>query len=266
MIDATGAELRIEELHRGDADGLLAVMHCVAGPVPLRRRFGGVRGGRPVDLTVRQIERAGQSCPVLPYRHSGLVALRGSGAQALEPGRLLLGRITGTFSTAEEILAFAGAAPGEIAALAADEHPRYAWYTALLERTGPGTAGEADLLAAFLCDPDQAMGLSTVIQHLGNRIGELGSSQALGDWQATVDRVLRQSSFLHTRAVDGLRLRRHEEGEPLAAEQLPDYSDWLQRRLAESSVRPGVLAVLAEHGRTHRIRRGAGARLRALTR
>ena len=59
-----------------------------------------------------------------------------------------------------------------------------------------------------------------------------------------------------------LELRAVHAGAPVAEADVHRWPDWMQRRLADGSGRADVLALLAAHGRSKRVRRRAGERRR----
>lgn len=259
----TGAELQICILRSANADGLVAVVRCLAGPVAIGKRFQHVIASpdRSVDLTLKSIQRPGGFNEAVPRGHTALVVLHGSGAPGLEVDQILKGRIAGPYSTVEEILSYTGAASDALPVLAADGHARFACYTSLLERISPGAENELALTAAILGDPDEAMGQAVLVGHLARRAWELSSSAAYRAWRLSVGEVIMQTSFLWNRASEWESFWCWCEGQPIAAFELRTMSDWLQRRLADHTDQMHVLALLAEHGRTKRVRHTAAARL-----
>jgi len=63
------------------------------------------------------------------------------------------------------------------------------------------------------------------------------------------------------RLRDWALLKTIDSAKPWNVADLREASNWLQRKLAERTRSPEALAVLAEHGRTNRIRTLARSRL-----
>lgn len=145
----------------------------------------------------------------------------------------------------------------------ADEHVRWAVYQEALRR------GELDALQEALAeDPDHVMSSGAVVAAL-----EQVPAAARERW-VTITRTWSNAEFVARRA-DELRILEalgvDGPGPLVAGEGSPDdggasavdgWSDWLQLRAANPSTRPETLGLLAEHGRTRRIRNLAAEALR----
>ncbi|WP_328898619.1 hypothetical protein OHR86_00410 [Streptomyces sp. NBC_00441] len=144
------------------------------------------------------------------------------------------------------------------------EHRRFAHYIQALQTVV--AADEADLLAAVLHDEDTTMAVSAVSRHLDRRATELLTAPAFTAWAQAMSRVIDQYDFLSTRLLEWCLLRTLALGEPWAAEELTDASDWLQRTVVTTQIvtAPDVLQLLAERGRTRRVRNAAHHRLHHL--
>ncbi|MET7504896.1 hypothetical protein [Streptomyces microflavus] len=144
------------------------------------------------------------------------------------------------------------------------EHRRFTHYMQALETVAG--ADEADLLAAVLRDEDATMAASAVSRHMDRRATELLTNPAFAAWAQAMSRVIDQHDFLTTRLLEWCLLRTFALGEPWAAEELTDASDWLQRTAVTTQIvtAPDVLRLLAERGRTRRVRKAANHRLHHL--
>ncbi|MFB8087404.1 hypothetical protein [Streptomyces sp. NPDC055992] len=144
------------------------------------------------------------------------------------------------------------------------EHRRFAHYLHALQNVT--AADEADLLAAVLRDEDTTMAASAVSRRMDRRAAGLLTAPAFMAWAQAMSRVIEQHDFLTTRLHEWRLLRTLALGEPWAAEDLTAASDWLQRTAVSTPIvtAPDVLRLLAEHGRTRRVRSAAHHRLHQL--
>ncbi|MEU9108285.1 hypothetical protein AB0D54_28935 [Streptomyces xanthophaeus] len=142
------------------------------------------------------------------------------------------------------------------------EHLRFARYRQALEAVAE--ADEAGLLAAVLCDEDAGMADSAVGLHLDRRASDLLTGPGFGPWARTVSEVVAERGFLTRRLREWTLLRAVALDGPWSAEELTEGSDWFQRMAATTQIvtSPEALGLLAERGRTRRVRNAAGRRLR----
>lgn len=112
---------------------------------------------------------------------------------------------------------------------------------------------ELDLVGTVLHDPDQTMAVSAVLQHLDHRASSLDGDQ-FATWSAQMAALVDGYDQLLRRISDWTLLKAINAGQPIDAASLADATDWLQRRVAETATAPATLALLAEEGRTRRIR------------
>lgn len=145
--------------------------------------------------------------------------------------------------------------------LAHDEHLRFARHLEALALVDG--EGEAELVAAVLRDPDPVMAESAVARHLDRRAAELVSSsgQRFEDWVRAMAAEVNGRAFLDRRLGEWALLRSIAVGGPWSPEEVIAASDWFQRKAAETVASPEVLSVLADKGRTRRVRAAAGRRL-----
>ncbi|KAB2348445.1 hypothetical protein [Actinomadura rudentiformis] len=144
------------------------------------------------------------------------------------------------------------------------EHRRFARYLQALEAVAE--ADEAELVAAVLRDQDATMADSAVGRHLDSRAAHLLTSQAFTAWAQTMAEIIAERDFLTRRLREWSLLRSIVLGEPWATEDLTTATDWFQRTAATTQIvtAPDALRLLAEHGRTRRVRNAASRRLRQL--
>ncbi|MFI0443869.1 hypothetical protein [Actinomadura sp. 6N118] len=146
------------------------------------------------------------------------------------------------------------------------EHLRFARYVQALEEVTE--AEEADLVAAVLRDQDATMADSAVGRHLDRRATQLLTDQTFTSWAQTMAKVIAERDFLTRRLHEWGLLRLIVLGKPWAAEELTGATDWFQRTTVTAQIvtDPDALRLLAEHGRTRRIRNAASQRLHQLER
>lgn len=146
------------------------------------------------------------------------------------------------------------------------EHARFAEHLRALDRVPP--AEESALIGRVLADPDPLMAVSAVVRHLDARATALhgvADEEAWRAWTQAMEEAVREEPFLTTRLKEWTLLHRLTRPSSPTAQTdlsaLATASDWLQRRLAGNPDAPApVLAFLAEHGRTRKIRTTAAAR------
>jgi hypothetical protein len=138
------------------------------------------------------------------------------------------------------------------------EHVRFAAYLSALEQVG--NAHEIDLIREVLTDPDQAMAQSAVVQHLDRRAGDFYPGPAYEPWATSMAQVTAPHAFLVQRLHEWSLFRAVTLGQPWHADALLDSSNWLQLKAAAASNTDAV-RVLAERGRTKRIRNAAKTHL-----
>ena len=122
-------------------------------------------------------------------------------------------------------------------------------------------ADEVDLVGAVLTDPDQVMAQSAVLRHLDRRAADLHLVPAFEPWAECMSQATTRHPFLARRLREwtlfrAIALRQHWRPDALLAS-----SDWLQRKASAAS-NADALELLAERGRTKRIRHTAKAGLR----
>ncbi|MFD5738202.1 hypothetical protein ACFXJM_09095 [Streptomyces massasporeus] len=139
------------------------------------------------------------------------------------------------------------------------EHARYAAY--LVELEGVADADEAELVAGVLADPDRVMAGAAVVRHLDRRAAELLSTPLWEEWAEVMARVVTGHPFLVRRLEEWALFRAVALRLPWHRDDLLAASDWLQLKAADGTT-PEALRLLAESGRTKRIRNTARESLR----
>lgn len=144
---------------------------------------------------------------------------------------------------------------------APSEHARYHQY--LRDLAHVSDCDELDLVGAVLQDPDQSMAVSAVLRHLDHRAGSLDGEE-FAAWSARMAASVNGQDRLLRRIGDWTLFIAINAGQPIDAASLADATDWLQRKAAETATAPATLALLAEEGRTRRIRDIASVRARRM--
>ncbi|MER5227581.1 hypothetical protein [Streptomyces flaveus] len=141
------------------------------------------------------------------------------------------------------------------------EHRRFARYLSALETVAE--ADEAELVTAVLQDEDAPMAQSVVVRHVDRRAAELLADSRFTAWAHTLTGVVAEYHFLTRRLQEWSLLRAITLGDPWAPEELTTTSDWCQRTVTTGQVAtsPEALTLLAEQGRTRRVRNAATRRL-----
>ncbi|WP_406372089.1 hypothetical protein OH781_25495 [Streptomyces sp. NBC_01550] len=142
------------------------------------------------------------------------------------------------------------------------EHRRFVRYLQALEAVAE--TDEVALVAAVLRDQDAAMADSAVGRHLDRRAADLLTDAKFTAWAQTLTEVIADRDFLTLRLREWTLLRTIALGEPWTAEDLTGATDWFQRMAATTQITPSpeALRLLAERGRTRRVRNAASQQLR----
>ncbi|MGW7506435.1 hypothetical protein ACWGJ0_01650 [Streptomyces massasporeus] len=134
------------------------------------------------------------------------------------------------------------------------EHARYAAYLDELEQVAD--ADESALVGGVLADPDPVMARAAVVRHLDRRAAELFPTPLWEEWAEAMARVMVGHPFPVRRLQEWSLFRAVALGLPWHRDDLLTASDWLQLKAADEA-NPEALQVLAESGRTKRIRNTA---------
>ncbi|MEU6685272.1 hypothetical protein [Streptomyces sp. NPDC046832] len=141
------------------------------------------------------------------------------------------------------------------------EHARHAGYLVELEQVADDD--ETELVGCVLADPDQVMAQAAVVRHVDRRAAELWPEPVWQEWAAAMARVVAGRPFLVRRLEEWSLFRCVALRLPWRRDDLLAASDWLQLKAA-AGANAEVLVVLAERGRTKRIRSTARAGLTGL--
>ncbi|MGQ4356582.1 hypothetical protein [Streptomyces drozdowiczii] len=143
---------------------------------------------------------------------------------------------------------------------AEDEHQRFAHY--LDELAVVRDEDEADLVTRILRDADTTMAQSAIVRHLDRHAAQLLTDEGFTAWARAMAEISAEREFLARRLREWTLLRAITAGEPWSSEEVTTATDWFQRKAVETLSSPTVLTLLAEAGRTRRVRADASRRLR----
>jgi hypothetical protein len=160
----------------------------------------------------------------------------------------------------ESIQSETGLAGIDIDALLRDEHARYAFYLKVIALAPP--PDDRKLLSVILDDPDKAMGEAAAVELVGNKAHRKLSYQSFSRWADSVSDIVRDHEFLSRRIREWSDFKRIMETGTIDSTLLSNSSDWLQRKLSETTDSIQVLEKLAEKASTKRIRNSAKQRLK----
>ncbi|WP_330302048.1 MULTISPECIES: hypothetical protein [unclassified Streptomyces] len=142
------------------------------------------------------------------------------------------------------------------------EHRRFTHYLHALATVAE--TDEADLVAAVLHDQDATMADSAVGRHLDRRAAGLLTDPQFTAWAQTMAEAIADRDFLTQRLHEWTLLRTLALGNPWTDEELTAASDWFQRMASTPQfvASSEALRLLAERGRSRRVRNAASQRLR----
>ncbi|KQX79207.1 hypothetical protein AB0K86_22535 [Streptomyces clavifer] len=141
------------------------------------------------------------------------------------------------------------------------EHHRYRRYLQDLEDVPE--ADEAALVATVLRDPVLSMAEAAVNRHLECRASALLTDPEFTAWAHSMATVIWDRPFLTRRLREWTLLRAIARDEPWTAEEVTTASDWFQRTASAARIVTSAeaLSLLAERGRSRRVRNAASRRL-----
>lgn len=131
------------------------------------------------------------------------------------------------------------------------EHRRFRACLSALEQVTD--ADESGLVSEVLDDPDRTMAESAVTRHLDRRATDLHHGRAYEPWAVSMAQVVIGHPFLARRLQEWTLFRAITLSQSWATDALLGSSDWLQLKAAAANT--DAVELLAEHGRTKRIRR-----------
>lgn len=170
------------------------------------------------------------------------------------------------------LVAEAGLPDADVEGAVADEHVRWRLYVDVIEAVtaAPRRGGDRAIAAAILRDPEELVSKAAVVRLVDNVAAGAAGPAEFQRWAAELAPEIRRfaaeghRAFVHRRIRDWTVRLAIESGRTPDAAELADTTPWMQRVLAEESTSSPVLAVLAESGRTRKIRNIARDRARKL--
>ncbi|WP_189241079.1 hypothetical protein [Planomonospora parontospora] len=105
------------------------------------------------------------------------------------------------------------------------------------------------------------MAQSAVVRHLDRRAAQLLADAGFPDWIEAMVTVTAEWEFLAHRLREWMVLRSIAVKDPWGPKDLLAASDWCQRTAAQVLTSSAALRLLADRGRTRRVRAAAGLRL-----
>jgi hypothetical protein len=139
------------------------------------------------------------------------------------------------------------------------EHIRWAGYRRALADVPE--ADETSLVTLILTDPDQVIAEAAVSEHIERRATALLRCPGFPEWAARVTPAIDGHPFLTQRLQEWSLLRAITRTEPWSPAALLTASDYLQRLVTTHTNCPEALSLLAESGKTRRIRTTAQAKM-----
>lgn len=155
----------------------------------------------------------------------------------------------------------AGLTDVDLDATVADEHARSAAYRRVI--AAAVAPSPRDLAAVLARDPEPLTAktaLVNLVDHLATTDPSKFQQQAAEIAAETNQLAPQNREFVRQRLLDWNLWLATENGQTPSVASLSSASDWMQRRLADYSASPQTLALLAEHGRTKKIRNTAANR------
>jgi hypothetical protein len=110
-----------------------------------------------------------------------------------------------------------------------------------------------------LADPDHVMGSAVLVEVIGSVAAQAGRTEFV-EWSASILARVHDRSFV-VRRIAEWRLFNALADRLVLQQELLDATDWLQRKVAAESNNIGALTLLADRGRTKRVRSVSADRL-----
>ncbi|WP_432040177.1 hypothetical protein [Streptomyces cucumeris] len=173
-------------------------------------------------------------------------------------------------SDVADLLAGAGIVDVDVDDAVADEHVRSSAYQRVVSVTASSPSRDRDraIVATILRDPIDIVSKTAVVALVDGIARRVTGPAEFRQWSAQLlpetDQLTTEAyrEFIRRRVDDWLFHLSIKDGQVPTPAELAEVTDWMQRRLAEYSTSPAVLALLAESGRTRKTRNIAKDRAR----
>jgi hypothetical protein len=169
------------------------------------------------------------------------------------------------------LLADAGIVDVDIDRAIADEHVRSAAYRRVVSVAAASRRRDRDqaLVATLLRDPVEMVAKTAIVYLVDSIAMKVTCPADFQQWStgllSEIDLLKTEASrrFLHDRIQDWMHYLAIGAGYLPTPVELADVTAWMQRRIAEESCSPPVLALLVEYGRSKKVRNIARNRARS---
>ncbi|PXX53328.1 hypothetical protein DFR70_12841 [Nocardia tenerifensis] len=143
-----------------------------------------------------------------------------------------------------------------------EEHRRYWRYRR--ELAAVSAEAETELVTTVLHDEDTVMAVAAIVEYFDRRAAQLipGNNAHFDRWASTMSELAAGHDFLIRRLREWTLLQSITLGHKWSPAEILTATDWFQRKAAATATAPDVLALLAEQGRTRRVRNATELRRR----
>lgn len=165
-------------------------------------------------------------------------------------------------SDVAELLAEAGIIDVDVDEAVADDHMRLSAYLRVVSVIAASQSRDRDraLVATILRDPDKSAAKTAVVALVDDIARKATGPAEFRQWSdellPEIDRLGVEAfrEFIRRRIHDWLLHLSVKDGHVPTTAELAEVTDWMQRYLAEESMSPAVLTVVAESARTKKTR------------
>ncbi|MGW6060105.1 hypothetical protein [Streptomyces sp. NPDC055189] len=165
-------------------------------------------------------------------------------------------------SDVAELLAQAGITDVDVDEAVADEHVRGSAYRRVVSVIASSRSRDRDraVVATMLRDPFESISKGAVVALVDEIAWKVTGPDEFRQWSdellPELDQLTVESfrEFIRRRIQDWLFYLSVKDGHVPTPDELAEVTDWMQRHLAQWSMSPAVLAVVAESARTKKTR------------
>lgn len=141
-----------------------------------------------------------------------------------------------------------------------EDHVRYGIYLRALQELPPND--DLEVLSIVALDPDRSMSGAVVVHRIDAVADVLQSLADFEEWVRSHEAWIDGNRFAERRVDEWQAVKKILESGTFDGFSTEEMTDWMQRKLAETTESSTVLDKLAEEGRTKRIRKIASIRNR----